>query len=540
MNIGQVGIVSLSDDAAAVGGVYALGAAQDNIAPHGQILDDGMIGRALAVYIAEEALIGGRGRGVCLVIDVQVIDRVALSIEGAGKVCAVGFVGADRRPVVASQINVLGQHGGNAALAAVDRLGKPCQLGAGGDLIDAVVVGLGFGRGSTVPCALGGLGQGSVLYQLAVHQIGSVGRAQLEGAVITDVAVLRGAVGIGAVAQGVGAVLVGGNDVAVLVTQGDDSVVDGLAVVIGDIQLHVVVDLAGHGDHRVGIVADVIADHDGVEVGAYAGVGHAVDGGEGIGGGKHGAEGIAVGQGVRGSGCALFKGQIRRDRNTEGSLSHCQILIQRRIDLRVAGIVGGLEIGGVEDTGDLIHAAVHAVKGQRHLVAGHDILAGVGGVRRSDGDLGHAHQTVADAGGVGHLEDNGAALAVADGVEAGQRHGVIAVSIGGNGLEIGNGGLHAVVGGSQRVFHGDAAGGIDGEVQRGVRLVGLIEPGVVVIIPIHGTGGGLAALHVEVHVRVGGAVGHAGAAHHHNAYALRIGGREQAAVAADSSAAVSG
>ena len=456
-------------------------------------------------------------------VDVQVADNVTLSIEGTVELL-------QRCPIIARQLDI----GGELGAAFTVRGGEPCQLRSGADQIHAVAVLLGLGLGLAVPSVFTDLGQnGGLDSQDAVLHIGGVSAAQREGAAGDNIAVLGQGIGINAIAQGVGAVFVGGNrGLAIAAQQGDGHAVHGLAVFIGDVQLGLIGDLLIHRNHRVSIVVHVIVDGHSIEVSAHAGIGHAIQESEGVGSSIHAAVGIAVGKGVLRGGRAIGEGHILWDGDGDGGVVHLLVLAQRTLVLGLTGEIGGLEDSGIEDAGDLVDGAVHAVKAQLYLIAGHDILAGVGDILSGDGDLGHAHQTVADAGGVGHLEDNGAALAVADGVEASQRNGVIAVSVGGNGLEAGNGGLHAVVGGSQRVFHLHAAGGVDSEVQRRVRLTGFIEPCVVVIVPILGAGSGDAGSHVVLHLRVGGAVGHAGTAHHDDAHTLRAGGGEQAAVAA--------
>ena len=456
-------------------------------------------------------------------VDVQVADNVTLSIEGTVELL-------QRCPIIARQLDI----GGELGAAFTVRGGEPCQLRSGADQIHAVAVLLGLGLGLAVPSVFTDLGHSGCLdSQDAVLHIGGVSAAQREGAAGDNIAVLGQGIGINAIAQGVGAVFVGGNrGLAIAAQQGDGHAVHGLAVFIGDVQLGLIGDLLIHRNHRVSIVVHVIVDGHSIEVSAHAGIGHAIQESEGVGSSIHAAVGIAVGKGVLRGGRAIGEGHILWDGDGDGGVVHLLVLAQRTLVLGLTGEIGGLEDSGIEDAGDLVDGAVHAVKAQLYLIAGHDILAGVGDILSGDGDLGHAHQTVADAGGVGHLEDNGAALAVADGVEASQRNGVIAVSVGGNGLEAGNGGLHAVVGGSQRVFHLHAAGGVDSEVQRRVRLTGFIEPCVVVIVPILGAGSGDAGSHVVLHLRVGGAVGHAGTAHHDDAHTLRASGGEQAAVAA--------
>ena len=277
----------------------------------------------------------------------------------------------------------------------------------------------------------------------------------------------------------------------------------------------------------------VVIHGDGVEVGAHAGIRHVIQEREGVGSGVHAAEGVAVGEAVRRRLLALLEGDVLGDGDGDGGVVHLLVLTQRALVLGLAREVGGLEGGGVEHAGDLVDAAEHAAEGQSDLIAGHDILVPVAGVLRGDGDLGHAHQTIADAAAVGHAEDDGTAHAVAQPVEVGQGHGIAAILTGGDAPEGGNGALHRVVGGDKGVLHLDAAAALHyAEGQGGIRLAGLVVPGVVVVVPIHGAGGGSAGGHVEVHIRIGGAVGHNRTAHYDDAHTMGLGGGVQTAVAA--------
>ena len=457
-------------------------------------------------------------------VDVQVLHHVAIAIESAVEL-------VHGRPVVTGQVDVGGQLGAGAAAVG----GKPGQLGGGRNLIDAAFILCRLSLSGTVPSlGTGDRHDGGLDGQDIVLHLAGVSAAQREGAAGQDIAVFGQGVGVGAIAQGVGAVLVGGDGLAVAAQQGNGHAVHGIAAVIGDVQLDGVGLFLIDRDHRVGIVVQVVRDGDGVEVGAHTGIGHVVQEREGVGGGVHGAEGVAVGKGVLRGSSAVGKGHILRDGDGNGGVVHLLVLAQRTLKLGVTGVIGGLEVGGVEDAGDLVDRAVHTLEAQLHLIAGHDILAGVGDILAGDRDLGHAHQTVADTGLIGHLNNDRTAHAVAGLVEGGQRHHILTASIGGNAGEIGGDiGVHAVVGGNESVFHIDAAGSRDGEVQGGVRLVGAVGPGIVVIIPVQRAGGGGAGSHVELHLGVGSTVGHAGAAHHHDAHALRVGGGEHAAMGAN-------
>ena len=485
-----------------------------HIAGHAQIRH-----LSASLYIAEDT------HGIAAAVDVQILHHVASAIESAIEVL-------HGRPVETGQINIGSQLGAGAAAVG----GEPCQLSGRADLVHAVVILGRLGLGLAVPGVFTGLGQNSGLDgQDAVLHIGGVSAAQREAAHGADIAVLHQRVGIGAIAQNIHTVRVGRDRrLAIAAQQGDGHAVHGLAVFIGDVQLDGIGLFLVNRDHSVSVVAQVVRDGNGVEVGAHAGIGHGVQEREGVGGGVHAAEGVTVGKGVLRGSRAVSEGHILRNGDSDGRGIHSLILAGRTLKLGVTGVIGGLEGGGVEDAGDLVDRAVHTLESQLHLIAGHDILAGVGDILAGDRDLGHAHQTVADTGIIGHPDDNRTAHAVAGLIEGGQRYSVVAVSIGGNAGKVGGDlGGHAVVSGDKSVVHIDIAGSRDGEVQRGVRLFRFIEPGVVVIIPVQRAGGGGAGSHVELHFGVGSAVGHASAAHHHDAHALRVGGGEHAAMGAN-------
>ena len=277
-----------------------------------------------------------------------------------------------------------------------------------------------------------------------------------------------------------------------------------------------------HGDGCVRVVVHIVGNGHSVEVRADAGVGHIVKERKRVGRGVHAAEGIAVGEAVRCRLRALGELHVRGDGHGNGGVVHLLILAERALELRFTGVVRRLEGRRVEDAGDLVHRAEHAAEGELDLIAGHDVFLRVGDVLGGDGDLRHAHETVAHAGIVGHLDDDGAAHAVADLAELSKRHGVASVPARFDGGELGADAVHGVVRGDEGVFNGHIAGGGDGKVERRVGLVRAVEPGVVVVVPIHGAGRRGARSHVEVHIRIRGAVGHARAADNDDADALRL------------------
>lgn len=97
-----------------------------NFALHREVLN-----RA-AFHVTEQAVVSGGGAG-----DLQVHYRIALSVKGTGVTGGISLT--DRRPLLASQINVPGQYRVIArSPAPVHLLRQPRQFAAAADLIDAV------------------------------------------------------------------------------------------------------------------------------------------------------------------------------------------------------------------------------------------------------------------------------------------------------------------------------------------------------------------------------------------------------------------
>ena len=357
-------------------------------------------------------------------VDVQVLHHVAIAIESAVEL-------VHGRPVVTGQVDVGGQLGAGAAAVG----GKPGQLGGGADLVHAAVVLSGLGLGGAVPGVFtGDRHDGGLDGQDIVLHLAGVSAAQREGAAGQDIAVLGQGVGVGAIAQGVGAVLVGGDGLAVAAQQGNGHAVHGIAVFVGDVQLDGVGGLLIDRDHRVSVVCKIEADGNSVKVGAYAGVSYFVQIRKRTALGIHGTIGVTIRKRVLCGGRAVGEGHILRDGDGDGGVVHPLVLTQRTSKLHFTGIIGRLEGGGVENAGDLIDGAVHTLEAQLHLIAGHDGLAGVGDILAGDRDLGHAHQTVADAGIVGHLDNDGSAIGTSV-VKGGQRHGIAAALASGDSLK---------------------------------------------------------------------------------------------------------
>ena len=385
-----------------------------HIAGHAQIFH-----RGAGFYVAEDT------NGIAGAVDVQVLHHVASAIESA-----IEF--GQRRPVEARQIDIGGQLGAGAAAVG----GEPCQLRAGADLIDAVGILGRHSLGGAVPGVFTGLGQNSGLDgQDAVLHIGGVSAAQREAVHGADIAVLHHRVGVGAIAQDIHAVRVGGDRrLAIAAQQGDGHAVHGLAVFIGDVQLDGIGLFLMNRDHSVSVVRKIEADGNSVKVGAHAGVSHFVQIRKRTALGIHGTIGVTIRKRVLCGGRAVGEGHILRDGDGDGGVVHPLVLTQRTSKLSFTGIIGRLEGGGVENAGDLIDGAVHTLEAQLHLIAGHDGLAGIGDILAGNRDLGHAHQTVADAGIVGHLDNDSTAIG-ASVVKGGQRHGIAAALASGDSLK---------------------------------------------------------------------------------------------------------
>ena len=439
-----------------------------------------------------------------------------------------------RRPVVAREIDVRGEHRrGFAAVRA-----EPRELGGRTDLVNAVGVLRRLGLRRAVPGVFarreerrGRDGED------AVFDLLRIGAAEREGAARDNIAVLGKNIGVIAVAERVAVVLIGLDGLAVRAGQRDLDALDRIAGGIGNDELRIVGHLAVHGDGCVRVVADVVVDVHGVEVRADAGIRHAVDRLKRAGRGEHGAEGIAVGEAVRCRLRALGELDVFRDGHGDGGVVHLLVLEQRAFKLRFTGVVRRLEVRRVEYAGDLVHAAEHAAERELDLIAGHDVFLRVGDILSGDGDLRHAHEAVAHAGIVGHLDDDRAAHAAAKIIKRLERHRIASVLARADGGEAGADAGHGAVRSDESVLDGHIARRGDGKVERRVGLVCFIEPGVVVVVPIHGAARRDVRGHVEVHVRVRGAVGHTRAADDDDADALRLRRGVETAVAAGGNAA---
>ena len=482
----------------------------------GHVAGDAELGdRRAAPEVAEQSeRIGGS-------VDIKVIDNVAVAVEGCVEVLY-------RSPLEAGKLDICGELRSGLSVA----FGIPCKLGGSADEVHAGAVLLRLGLGLAVPrvCADGGHfckrdGQNAIL------NVCRIGRAEGEAAAGAGIAALRQLIGVGAVAKLVAAVSVRLCRAA-RPCEGDADALERLAVSVNNSQRGVVKHLAADGNDSVRIVVHGVVDGDCVEVCAHAGVRHAVNVGKRVGGGVHAAVGVAVREGDLGCVAAVLKRDVLGYGDGDVGIVHSLILSERAIELRVCQPIGRLEVGRVEDAGDFVHCAEHAAEGELDLVARHDGLLGVGDVLGRYGDLAHADKTVGNAGVVGHFDDDGAALAVAAGSEARKRYGVASVRTRSRGGEGADAGCHVVSRGDKRILDRNAAGRIDGEVKSRVLLVRAVEPCVVVVIPLHRAGRGGACLHVEVNVRVRGAVGNSGAADHDDAGALRLRRGEESAVGA--------
>ena len=484
MDVGNIGIIRAADHAAGVRTTHILTGGEHYVALHRQILDHGVLGVA-SFHITKQTLVGNLGVRADIV-DEQIADLVTLSIKGTGKLLAPA-VHANRRPLETCQFNIVGQHSRDLGVASlVDLLGKPCQLRAAADLVDTVGVLGRLSGGLTVPCALGGLDQLDALGQLAVLHAGSIRRAQLAFAVIAHIAVLRDRVGVGAIAQLVGTILLRLDSLAIAALQ-DNSRAVHLAGLVGDVQLHVVPDLSGHGDLHIREVLEGEGHGNCVEVGALTGIGHVVHGAEGVGGGVHTAVHIAVCGGQNGFVLAVLKGDVLRDGEGNARGVHLLILPCCALNLFPCHGITGFESRGVKDAGDLVDRAVHAVEGQCHLVAGHDGLALVGGILHISGHSGDLHQLIAVlAVLIRHPDDNGAAVVVGILIHILERNGVCTLRSRQRG-EVGYGAHHGcAVRQTEGVLHLHCVQRGKGHLGGGIRPQ--IIPCVVDIVPAGQTG----------------------------------------------------
>ena len=291
MKIRQVGVVCAADDTADVSIVNRLAGTGDNGAVDRQVLDLRAVGGVGAGDPAEQAAIE-RYRGLAAVVDGEVIYGVILAVEGTGEVLGDG---ADGRPLVTGEVDVGRQDAGDLRAARVDLLGEPCQLCAGADEVNAVFVGGRFRGGLAVPGVLGRLADGELDGQDAVFDLCCVSRAELEGAGGADIAELLDSVGIRAIAELKGAVVLGGHCLVVTVGERGGEAVDRVAVFVHGDELDVVGDLRVDLDGNICQTAGNKAGGDRGEVRADAGVGHIVQRIKRAGGGVHAAGDITVG-----------------------------------------------------------------------------------------------------------------------------------------------------------------------------------------------------------------------------------------------------
>ena len=291
MEVRQVSVVRAAGDTADVSIVNGLGGTGDNGAVDGHVLDLRAVGDVGAGDPAEQAAIE-RYRGRAAVVDGKVIHGVVLAVEGTGKLLRSG---ADGRPFVTGQIDVGRQDAGDLRAAAVDLLGKPSQLCAGADEVNAVFVGGRFRGGLAVPGVLGRLAHGELDGDHAVFDLLCVGGPELKGTTGADIAELLDGVGVGAVAELIGTVSFRRQELVIAVLERGSEVFEHVAVFIHGDELDAVVDLPVDLDRNIRQAAGNKADVDRGEVRADAGVGHIVQRIKRAGSGVHTAGDIAVG-----------------------------------------------------------------------------------------------------------------------------------------------------------------------------------------------------------------------------------------------------
>ena len=449
---------------------------------------------------------------------------MALAIEDA----FIGTALANHRPAVARQIHVRCQRRANRGLATIDRLGKPGQLRAGTNLIHAALVALGLGNRHAVPGIFRRLLQRHPLGH-HVFLVRRIGGAEGKAAVGHNIAGLLNLVVVNAVIQVSEQSVLHGQLAAVGVGQHQGRALQCVTVIILRHQAHIIKHLAADRRGYIRQMADVEIHSHRVEIGSHAGIRHAVQVCKRVRRSIHGAEDIAVGERILCRLRAIGKFQILRNGDGNGAVIHPLILTQLAAVLLLAGRIAQIERGGVENTGNLVDCTIQAVEGQRGLIARHQRFAGVGGVRHGHGHLRRTNQAIGHAGFVGHAQNHRAAQPIAQGTQFPQAHR-IATILSGHGPPIGHRYLHIVARGHQGIRHLHFAGGRDAKVQHRVLVRLIVEPGVIVVVPVHRAGGHRAHCHMEVHIGIRRAAGLIG--HHHHAGTLRVGGREQAAMAA--------
>ena len=473
---------------------------------------------AVGTQSADQALIVRRA------VDVQVPHREARTVQFAGKALA-GV--ADGRPGEARQFNVSGQLSLDIVGSGVYRLGKPCQFRAGADLVN-IVLKLRLGDGRTVPCALHYLFQHNGNGQDAVLYLCRAAGTQREAAGAVDIALCLHIVTVGIIGRILVQPIHRGKIRTIGVRQGNGRVFNGLAILIHNVHANIIA-LLLHGDGDIHQVAGQRPQQQRREVGGHTQVGHGVHEVKGIGSGVHIAGNMAVGQHIVHGVGAVLKGEGTGDGELQHGGVHPLVLIgTRQYQIALRRSIGNIQILRIKRTSHLIDAAIQAVEGHTHRIAGSEGIAGVGDILQRRRDLGHPHQPVADAGVVGHLDNNGAALAVAQAVEGGQRNGIAAVGAGSGGV-LGHGGLHSLIGRHKGIFHSYLAGTADREVQGGVGVLCAIEPCIKAVVPLVRTGAAVALDGVIAHVRFSSTVPGVRTGHHRHGHALGAGGGEQAA-----------
>ena len=326
---------------------------------------------------------------------------MVLAVEAAlERLCGSGA--ADGRPVVVGQVDVRRQHALDGIAAAVDLRCEPCQLCAGTDLVHTVRL-AGLRLGGTVPCVGGRSRQRNGLGQHAAGHLGLIGTAQREAVIDVVPAGAGHRIGVLAVAKTLVHAVGGCLYIACGIRQRHGVGLAGGNV--GDIQLHVVCDLLVDLDLHIREAVQAEAHRYGIEVRTNTRIGHVVQGGEGVGRRVHGTVGVAVGEADVCRAAGGYR-HILRDGQGHRRLIHLLILGNggRKL-LIVAGIVQVID-RRVEDAGILVNTTVAAFKGERHLIAGHDVLAGIGCVLDVGSYLRHTGQAVGRAAVVGHLDDD--------------------------------------------------------------------------------------------------------------------------------------
>ena len=469
MNIGKCRFACAACNTACIRSAYGFFRGQTDGAVNGQVGNT-------ARYITEQTLISCsrfRNNG-------KVVDLVLLTVKAAG--ISFGTV-ADGGPVVAGQVDICRQDCVDTRCSRVDGLCQPCQLSARADLIYALFILFGFCCGCAVPGIFRRLCQGDRLCQDAVSiNIVLIGRTELHYAVLRNISQLCHRVFVLTEREIlIDSVFIGSHCFSVGIGQREGKVLQRIPAVCC-FHLQVIGDLPVNGNGDVCQAAQyILCTHSG-EVRTHARIRHVIHRLERVRCGVHRAEDIAVGECVVHSILTFRKLQIFGDRQRDRYPIHLLILSQVSAEFGACAGVAQLVLCGVEYTGDLIDRAIQTVEGDGYAVAGHNGLVGVGNVFHMSSKLRRTHQRVRSACGVGHSDDDRAALCPCF-AELQQINIVSAVLRRSEGFPFGKSALQRIIRNDSSIGNLNISAAADREVQLGSFVRIQVRPCIVVVIP---------------------------------------------------------